>query len=144
MALIGFSRVMSRITTEESSSMRSMMLVVPTFRNVAYSLMLESPTMTCKPAVTLGVGVGLVAGVDYRPAPGRGRRDAFPDMLSPLANAVLRAPRRLQDLSGPGVNLAGNEERDQHFRIMREVVPPRGQVVLVAAIRVARPSPCCF
>ena len=47
MARIGFSRVMSRITTELSSSIRSMMLVVPTFKKVAYSLMLESPTITC-------------------------------------------------------------------------------------------------
>ena len=47
MARIGFSRVMSRSTTPGSSSIRNMMLVAPTFRKVAYSLMLESPTITC-------------------------------------------------------------------------------------------------
>ena len=46
MARMGFSRVRSRSTVPGSSSMRSRMLVVPTFRKVAYSLMLESPTMT--------------------------------------------------------------------------------------------------
>ena len=45
-ARIGFSSVMSRSTHDGSSSMRSRMLVVPTFRNVAYSLMFESPTIT--------------------------------------------------------------------------------------------------
>ncbi len=58
-------------------------------------------------------------------------------MFGPLADAVLRAPGSLKDLAGPRINLAGNEERDQHFGIMREVVPPRGQVVLVAPVRVA-------
>ena len=46
MARTGSSSVMSRSTTPGSSSIRSMMLVAPTFRNVAYSLMFESPTMT--------------------------------------------------------------------------------------------------
>ncbi len=45
-ARIGFSSVMSRSTHDGSSSMRSRMLVVPTFKNVAYSLMFESPTIT--------------------------------------------------------------------------------------------------
>ena len=45
-ALIGFSSVMSRSTTEVSSSMRSRIDVVPTLRNVEYSLMFESPTIT--------------------------------------------------------------------------------------------------
>ena len=45
-ARIGFSRVMSRSTTFGSSSIRSMMLVAPTLRKVAYSLMFESPTIT--------------------------------------------------------------------------------------------------
>ena len=45
-ARIGFSSVMSRSTTLRSSSIRSMHAAAPTFRNVVYSLMLESPTMT--------------------------------------------------------------------------------------------------
>ncbi len=47
MARMGFSRVMSRITTPGSSSIRNSTDVAPTLRKVAYSLMLESPTMTC-------------------------------------------------------------------------------------------------
>ena len=46
MARIGFSSVMSRSTTDGSSSMRSRIDVAPTLRKVVYSLMLESPTMT--------------------------------------------------------------------------------------------------
>ena len=48
MARMGFSRVMSRNTTRESSSMRNMHAVEPIFRNVVYSLMFESPTITCR------------------------------------------------------------------------------------------------
>ncbi len=48
MARIGFSRVRSRHGVGSSSSIRSRMLVAPTLRNVAYSLMLESPTITCR------------------------------------------------------------------------------------------------
>ena len=88
-------------------------------------------------AVALGVGVRLVAGVDYRPAPGGRRRDAFPDVLGPLAYAVLRAACGLEDLAGAGVDLAGDEERDEHLGVVGEVVAPRGQVVLVAAVGVA-------
>ena len=40
-----------------------------------------------QPPEALGVGVGLVTGVDDRPAPGGGRRDALPDVLGPLAEA---------------------------------------------------------
>ena len=47
MARIGFSSVMSRSTTPWSSSIRSITAVAPTFRKVEYSLMLESPTITC-------------------------------------------------------------------------------------------------
>ncbi len=46
MARIGLSSDMSRSTTAGSSSIRSRMAVAPTFRNVAYSLMFESPTIT--------------------------------------------------------------------------------------------------
>ena len=47
-ALIGFSSVMSRNTTLLSSSIRNMHAAAPTLTNVEYSLMLESPTMTCR------------------------------------------------------------------------------------------------
>ena len=45
-ARIGFSRVRSRSTWLGSSSIRSRIDVAPTLRNVAYSLMFESPTIT--------------------------------------------------------------------------------------------------
>ena len=48
MARIGFSRVRSRSTWLGSSSIRSRIEVAPTFRKVAYSLMFESPTITCR------------------------------------------------------------------------------------------------
>ncbi|CAB4827229.1 unannotated protein [freshwater metagenome] len=46
-ARIGFSRVMSRRDTEGSSSIFNMIDAAPTFTNVVYSLMFESPTITC-------------------------------------------------------------------------------------------------
>ena len=45
-ARIGFSSVMSRSTTLRSSSIRNMQAAAPTLRNVVYSDMFESPTMT--------------------------------------------------------------------------------------------------
>ena len=48
MARMGFSRVMSRSTTRGSSSIRSISAQAPTLRKVLYSLMLESPTITCR------------------------------------------------------------------------------------------------
>ena len=47
MARIGFSSERSRHGPESSSSIRRMSDVVPTLRNVVYSLMFESPTITC-------------------------------------------------------------------------------------------------
>src|SRR3546814_1275761 len=67
-----------------------------------------------------------------------GRADARPDVLGPLGDAVHRASRRLQHLAGAGVDLAGHEARDQDLAAVAYVVPPRGQVVLVAAVAVAR------
>ena len=90
-----------------------------------------------QPAVALGVGVGLVAGVDDRTAAGGRRRHALPDVLGPLGQAVHRAPGRLQHLACAGVDLAGHEERDEHVGVVGQVVAPAGQVVLVAAVAVA-------
>ena len=47
-ARIGFSKVMSRSTTCGSSIIRSMQAAAPTLRKVVYSLMFESPTITCR------------------------------------------------------------------------------------------------
>ena len=88
-------------------------------------------------AEALGVGVRLVAGVDDGPAAGGGRRDPFPDVLGPLAEAEDGAPGRLEHLAGPGVDLPADQERDEHLGVAVELVVALGQVVLVAAVGVA-------
>ena len=88
-------------------------------------------------AVALGVGVRLVAGVDDRAAAGGRRADALPDVLGPLGDRVRRAAGGVQDLAGAGVDLAADEERDQDFGVVAEVVVAAGAVVLVAAVAVA-------
>jgi hypothetical protein len=47
MARMGFSNVRSRHGLASSSSIRSTTDVAPILRNVVYSLMFESPTITC-------------------------------------------------------------------------------------------------
>ena len=59
-------------------------------------------------------------------------------MLGALRNAVHRAPRGLQHLARSGVDLARHEERDQHVGELREVAFALDEIVLVAAVRVAR------
>ena len=137
MARIGFSSVMSRSTTLWSSSMRSMIAVAPDLEEGGVLAHVGVADDDVQAAVALGVGVGLVAGVDDRAAAGGGRRHALPDVLGPLGDAVHRAPRRLQHLAGAGVDLAGDEERDEHLGVVGEVVAPAGEVVLVAAVAVA-------
>ena len=88
-------------------------------------------------AVALGVGVRLVAGVDDRAAAGGRRADALPDVLGPLGDRVRGATGGVQDLAGAGVDLAADEERDQHLGVVAEVVVAAGAVVLVAAVAVA-------
>ena len=137
MARMGFSRVRSRSTVLESSSMASRMLVVPTFKKVAYSLMLESPTITCRrrkrSASAWGSSRVLMIGrlrvvADDTP---------FPDVLGPLADAVDGAPGGLEHLAGTGEDLAADQERDEDLGVAVEVVVALGQVVLVAAVGVA-------
>ena len=70
-----------------------------------------------EPSIPLGIGVGLVARVDDRSAPGGRRRDPFPDVLGPLCQAVDRSPRRLEQLARPGEDLPGDEERDQRVDV---------------------------
>ena len=90
-----------------------------------------------QPAVLLGVGVRLVAGVDDRPAP-RGRAgDALPDVLRALAHRVERTARRLGHLAGADDDLPGHQERDQDVGEAGELARAAHQVVLVAAVGVA-------
>ena len=84
-----------------------------------------------------GVGVRFVARVDDRAGPRGRRRHAFPDVLGPLRDAVHRAARGLQHLARARVDLAGDEERDEHVGELREVALAFDEVVLVAAVGVA-------
>ena len=106
MARIGFSRVRSRSTVDESSSMARRIDVVPTLRNVAYSDMFESPTITCsrrkRSASACGSSRVLMMGRLRVVA----EETPFPDVLGPLAQAEHRAPGRLEHLPSAGVDLA--------------------------------------
>ena len=134
---MGFSSVMSRSTTEGSSSMRRRIDAVPDLEERGVLAHVGVAHDHVEAAVALGVGVGLVPGVDDRPGAGGGRRDALPDVLGPLGDAVQRAPGGLQHLAGAGEDLPADQERDQHLGVVGEVVAPGGQVVLVAAVAVA-------
>ncbi len=89
-------------------------------------------------AVLLGVGMRLVAGVDDRTAAGGRRRHAFPDVLGALAQAERRRLGGLQHLARAADELAGDQERQQHIGDPGELAGPHDQIVLVAAVRVAR------
>src|SRR3989337_1567951 len=120
MARIGFSSVMSRSTTDGSSSMRRRIDVAPTLRNVAYSLMFESPTITwrrrkrsasawgsSRVLMRGGPRVGGRAGaVGVRVVVVLEQVDAAPDAL--LAEALLG--RRHQPLEDPLPRLVVDDE----------------------------------
>ena len=89
-------------------------------------------------AVLLGVGVRLVAGVDDGTATGGGRGDAFPDVLGTLRQAEGGGLRGLQHLAGAADQLAGDQEGQQHVGDPGELAGPHDEVVLVAAVGVAR------
>ena len=88
--------------------------------------------------IALGVGVGLVARVDDRARRGRRPRDLLADVLGALAQAVVEAARRLQHLAGPREDLPGDEEGDERLGQPLEADVTADQVVLVAAVGVAR------
>ncbi len=136
-ARIGFSSVMSRRTTWGSSSIRSMQAAAPTFTNVVYSLMFESPTITCSrryfSASACGSSRVLMIGRLRVVA------DDTPSQMCSARCAMRErgATRRLEHLAGAGVDLPADEERDEHLGVVAEVVVATGQVVLVAAVGVA-------
>ena len=105
-ARIGFSSVRSRITTP-ASIIRSTRSALPILSSVVISFMLLSPTITCsrrnRSASACGSSRVLMIGRLRVVA----LRDALPDVLGPLADAVHRAPRGLQHLAGPGDRAAG-------------------------------------
>src|SRR5579862_6148240 len=96
------------------------------------------PDDDVQPAEPLGVGVRLVPRVDDRPAAGRRGGDPLPDVLRALADAVDGSAGRLENLAGPRVDLTAHEERDEDLGVAVEVVVAFGEVVLVAAVGVAR------
>ena len=132
-----------RAPSASSSIIASTIAVVPTLRNVATSLMLASPTITCSRRYFCGVAVRLVAGVDDRPL----ERGLEPDLLleevGPLGELERHVVGRLTpgslaaDLAGADEDLAGDEVR----RDLGDDAPERHlaghQVVLVAAVAVA-------
>ena len=136
MARIGFSRVRSRIATP-ASIIRSTMSARADLEQRGDLVHVRVADDDVQPAVALGVGVRLVAGVDDRPGPGGRRGDALPDVLGPLGQAVDRAARGLQHLAGAADQLPGDQERDQDVGQPAELAVPGDQVVLVAAVRVA-------
>ncbi len=91
-----------------------------------------------QPPVLLGVGVRLVASVDDRPAAGGRRGNAFPNVLGTLAQAEGCRLGGLQHLAGPADQLAGDQEGKQHVGDPGKLAGPHDQVVLVAAVGVAR------
>ena len=117
--------------------MASRMLVVPDLQEGGVLAHVGVAHDHVEAAEPLGVGVGLVAGVDDGAAAGGGRGDALPDVLGPLAEAEDGPAGRLQHLAGAGVDLAADEERDEHLGVAVELVVALGQVVLVAAVGVA-------
>ncbi len=72
-----------------------------------------------------------------RDAGGR-RGDALPDVLGTLGQAERRGLRRLQHLARAADQLAGHQERQQHVGDPGELAGAHHEVVLVAAVRVAR------
>jgi hypothetical protein len=99
--------------------------------------MFESPTITCsrrnRSASACGSSLVLMIGRDRVVAD-----DALPDVLGPLADAVHRAARSLQHLARAADDLPGNQERDEDVRQPAELPMPAYQVVLMAAVGVAR------
>src|SRR5208283_410428 len=62
----------------------------------------------------------------------------LPNVLGALGQAKRRGLGRLQHLSGPADQLAGDQKRQQHIGDPGELAGPHDQVVLVAAVGVAR------
>ena len=111
---------------------------MPSLRNVVYSDMFESPTMTWsrRKRSASACGSSRVLMIGREP---RGRtRDSLPDVLGPLRDAVHRAACRLQHLARSGVDLPGDEERDEDVGELGEVAVTLDEVVLVTAVGVAR------
>ena len=137
MARIGLSSEKSRNGTP-ASIISSTSAAVPTLSMVVDSHMLESPTMTCSRRYFSASACGSSRVLMIGPAAGGRARDALPDVLGALAQAERRGLRRLQHLARAADQLARDQERQQHVGDPGELARPHDEVVLVAAVGVAR------
>ena len=141
-ARIGFSSVRSRITMP-ASIIRSTRSVAPTFSSVVVSLMLLSPTMTCRrrkrSASACGSSRVLMIGrlrVVAEETPSQ--------MCSARWLTQYTAPRGVcSTLPAPTTICRDHQERDEHVGQPGELALPPDEVVLVAAVGVAGRCRCC-
>ncbi len=141
MAATGSARVRLRLPEMSSSIMASTNEVVPTFRKVATSARLASPTMTCSLRYRCGIGVGLVPGVHDGTLQGGLEAHLLLEELGPLGQLELHVGavvggRLRSHLAGPGEDLAGHEVRRHPGHDPVERRRPVHQVVLVGPVRV--------
>ena len=94
-------------------------------------------------AVLLGVRVRLVPGVDDGTRAGRRRGDAFPDVLSALAETEDRTAWSLQHLAGTGDQLPRDEEGDEDVGRPCRTRPAGRSGSSRGSRRSCRPSRCC-
>jgi hypothetical protein len=112
--------------------------VAPTFSRVVVSDMFESPTMTCRrryfSASACGSSRVLMIGRERVVA----LETPSQMWIGALGEAEHGPARGLKHLAGTDDELAGDEERDQHLGQPVELPVSADQVVLVAAVGVAR------
>ncbi len=94
--------------------------------------------MTCRRRYFSASACGSSRVLMIGPAARGRRRHALPDVLGALAQAERRRLGRLQHLARAADQLAGDQERQQHIGDPGELAGPHDEVVLVAAVRVAR------
>ena len=122
--------------------MASTIAVVPTLRKVATSRHVGVADDDVQPPVLLGVGVGLVAGVDDRPLQRGLEADLLLEEVGPLADSwygtsSAPSPALAADLARAAEQLAGDEVRGDLAHDAAEGHLAVQQVVLVAAVAVA-------
>src|SRR5208282_1901429 len=137
MARMALSRVRSRMIAP-ASIIRSTRSVDPTLSKVVVSLMLESPTITCRrrnrSASACGSSRVLMIGRDRVVAD-----DTPSQMCSARWLTQYTAPRGVcSTFARTADDLPGDQERDQDVGQPAELAVPADQVVLMAAVGVAR------
>jgi hypothetical protein len=87
--------------------------------------------------IFLGIGMRLGPRVDDASRGRGGGRRFFMNMLRALRNKILGLPRDLQNFSGAGINLPGDEEGNQLLRHLPKIDVPAHEVVLMTTVRIA-------